>query len=316
MTQTNTGVAGIDTSKAKLDVAIYGTAKVEQVENTPAGFAALTARLRKAGVGRVGIEASGAYERDVTRHLRAAGFEVIVLQPLQVKAVAKLRLQRAKNDKIDAALIATCAALIDAPRPAPDERLAALAQDLTYIEQIEKHIACLKTQREHATERQRIMIDADIKAYKARQRAELKRIGGLLREHPDLAERLALVSSIPGIAERTAVALVVRMPELGRISREEAAALAGLAPFDHDSGSHHGQRAIAGGRARLRRSLYAAAQMAAFRWNPALKDLYRRLTSKGKPHKVAMVACARKLLIYANTVVERGTPWVTDPAAA
>ncbi len=316
MTQTNTGVAGIDTSKVKLDVAIYGTTKVEQVENTPAGFEELTAELQKAGVGRVGIEASGGYERDVVRHLRAAGFEVVVLQPMQVKALAKLRLQRAKNDKIDAVLIAACTALVDNPRAAPDDRLAALAQDLTYVEQLEKTIACWKARREHADERHCLMIDADIKTLEARRKAELRRIGQELRRHADLAERLALVRSIPGIGERTAIALVVRIPELGRISREEAAALAGLAPFDHDSGSHHGQRSIAGGRARLRRSLYAAAQMAAFRWNPALMDLYRRLTARGKPHKVALVACARKLLIYANTVVERGTPWVTTPTAA
>jgi transposase len=105
------------------------------------------------------------------------------------------------------------------------------------------------------------------------------------------------------------------MPELGRISREEAAALAGLAPFDDDSGKRKGQRHIAGGRGRLRRSLYAAALPAAFRWNKALIGLYRRLTERGKAHSAALIACARKLLIYANTVVARGTPWVDTPAA-
>ncbi len=99
------------------------------------------------------------------------------------------------------------------------------------------------------------------------------------------------------------------MPELGQISREKAAALAGLAPFDDDSGKHKGQRHIAGGRGRLRRSLFVAALPAAFRWNDALGVLYRRLIAAGKPHNLALVACARKLLIYANTVVQRGTPW-------
>ena len=103
------------------------------------------------------------------------------------------------------------------------------------------------------------------------------------------------------------------MPELGRVTREQAAALAGLAPFDDDSGSHRGQRHIAGGRSRLRRSLYAAAFSAAFHWNPALKALYARLTAAGKSHTAALVACARKLLIYANTVVQRGTPWQPKP---
>ncbi len=99
------------------------------------------------------------------------------------------------------------------------------------------------------------------------------------------------------------------MPEIGTISREQAAALAGLAPFDDDSGKHRGERHIAGGRQRLRRSLYAAALPAAFRWNTALIALYRRLTTRGKPHKLALVACARKLIIFANTVVQRATPW-------
>ena len=105
------------------------------------------------------------------------------------------------------------------------------------------------------------------------------------------------------------------MPELGRVSREEAAALAGLAPFNNDSGKHKGQRRIAGGRGRLRRSLFAAALPAAFRWNKALVRLYARLIARGKAHNAALIACARKLLIYANTVVARGTPWIEIPAA-
>jgi transposase len=136
-----------------------------------------------------------------------------------------------------------------------------------------------------------------------------------LRAHEDLGRRLDLVLSIPGLGERTAIALIVRMPELGRVSREEAAALAGLAPYDDDSGKHKGQRHIAGGRGRLRRSLFAAALPAAFRWNKALIELYTRLTARGKAHNAALIACARKLLIYANTVVHRGTPWVERPAA-
>ena len=132
--------------------------------------------------------------------------------------------------------------------------------------------------------------------------------------HEDLAKRFDLVLSIPGIGERTALALVIRMPELGQISREEAAALAGLAPFDNDSGQYRGQRKIAGGRGRLRKSLFAAALPAAFKWNKALIELYGRLRAKGKEHNLALIACARKLLIFANTVVQRGTPWVENTA--
>ena len=115
--------------------------------------------------------------------------------------------------------------------------------------------------------------------------------------------------SIPGIGERTALALILRMPELGRISREEAASLAGLAPFVHQSGKRKGETHIGGGRSRLRRSVFAAALPASFRWNPALVALYARLAGRGKPPKSALIACARKLLTFANTVLARGTPW-------
>jgi transposase len=130
-----------------------------------------------------------------------------------------------------------------------------------------------------------------------------------IRKHRDLAERLDLINSVDGIGPPTAVAILVRLPEIGRITREQAAALAGVAPYDDDSGERAGTRHIEGGRKRLRRALYTAALPASFRWNPQLMALYQRLIAAGKEHKRALVACARKLLIFANTVVARGTPW-------
>jgi len=309
--------AGIDTSKAKLDVAVHGSVEHWQVDNTPAGWRRLAAELTGAEVMRAGIEASGGYECGVVGYLRAKGFTVLVLQPIQVKAYARLHLRRAKNDKLDAALIAACAAMTDRPRIEPDQRLAKLAQHLTFVEQIEEDIARFKIRLEHVGERRhRRMVVTDIARLKARRLVELARIAAALRAHDDLARRLDLVLSVPGIGERTAIALIVRMPELGRVSREQAAALAGLAPFDDDSGKHSGERHIAGGRRRLRRSLFAAALPAAFRWNKALIELYSRLTQRGKAHNQALIACARKLLIYANTVVQRGTPWTERPVDA
>ena len=315
MTQTNTTTAGIDTSKAKLDIAVHNRTERWQVANALSGWQTLVANLTKAGVTRVGIEATGGYERGVVEHLRAAGFTVLVLQPMQVKAFGRVHLRRAKNDALDAVLIAACAASLDQPRIAPDPRLAELAGYLTFLEQLEEDIARFKTRLEHTEEPElRRIANSDIKRLKARKVTQIRNIAKRLRAHDDLARRLELVLSIPGIGERTALALVIRMPELGRISREEAAALAGLAPFDHDSGKYKGQRHIAGGRGRLRRSLFAAALPAAFRWNKALIHLYARLIAKGKAHNAALIACARKLLIYANTVVQCGTPW-TDNAA-
>jgi transposase len=316
MTKISMAVAGIDTSKAKLDIAVHGRTERWQVANDLPGWRRLVVELTKAGVARIGIEATGGYERGVVSHLRAGGFTVLVLQPIQVRAFARVHLRRAKNDALDAALIAACAAEIEAPRIEPDARLAELAGYLTFVEQIEEDIARFKVRLEHIDDpRLRRIVLADIERLKARRAAEMMRILRQLRGHHDLSHRLDLVLSVPGIGERTALAIVIRMPELGRVSREEAAALAGLAPFDNDSGTHKGQRHIAGGRARLRRSLFAAALPASFRWNKALVALYTRLIARGKAHNAALVACARKLLIYANTVVQRGTPWVDRPAA-
>jgi transposase len=299
MTQTITTTAGIDTSKAKLDIAVHGRTERWQVENSRCGWRRLAVELCKAAVTRVGIEATGGYERGVVGYLRERHFTVLVLQPIQVRAYARVHLRRAKNDGLDAVLIAACAFAIDQPSIEPDERLAKLADYLTFVEQIEEDIARLKIRLEHVGDpRLRRTVVADIKRLKARRAAELRRIVMQLRVHDDLDRRLGLVLSIPGIGERTALALIIRMPELGRVSREQAAALAGLAPFDDDSGTHKGQRHIAGGRGRLRRSLYAAALPAAFRWNNALIDLYARLMARGKAHNAALVACARKLLIY------------------
>jgi len=310
MTQSTTLTAGIDTAKDKLDIAVHGQAHTFSVKNNIGGWKVLAAELTKAGVTRVGIEATGGYERGVVRHLQAEGFSVLVMQPLQVKAYARLHLRRAKNDSIDATLIAACASAIDPASAEPDPRLDALVDQLTFIEQTEEDIIRCKTRLEHIHDpRLRRSVAADIARLEKRRATELRRVEAALRAQADLATRLDLVLSVPGIGVRTAIALILRLPELGKVSREQAAALAGLAPFDADSGKHKGERHIAGGRSRLRRSLYAAALPASFRWNPAVKALYGRLIKAGKSHKAALVACARKLLIFANTVVARGTPW-------
>src|SRR3954447_26534413 len=274
MTQINITTAGIDTSKAKLDIAVHDRTERCQVGNALSGWRALVTHLAKAGVTKVGIEATGGYERGVVEHLRTAGFTVLVLQPMQVKAFGRVHLRRAKSDALDAVLIAACAAMIDQPRIAPDPRLAELAQYLTFLEQLEEDIARFKTRLEHIDEPElRRIVDSDIKRLKERRAAQIRYLAKRLRAHGGLARRFELVLSVPGIGERTALAIVIRMPELGRISREEVTALAGLAPFDNDSGTQKGKRHIAGGRGRLRRSLYMAALPASFRWNQALIEL-------------------------------------------
>lgn len=302
--------AGIDTGKHGLDVAMHGSAERLHIDNTRQGHQALSVWLLRRRVKRVGIEASGGYESAVVAHLRRDGFVVVVFQPAQVRAYAVFHLQRAKNDKIDATLIAACTAAVTKIHAPPDPRLAPLAERLTLIEQITEDIARWKTRRESSRDPhgQRVW-DVEIRRCKAMLRSELKELLVAIRRHRDLAERLELIASIDGLGLRTAAAILLRMPEIGRLTREQAAALAGLAPYDDDSGKRTGARHIEGGRERLRTSLYTAALPAAFHWNAELKLLYRRLIAAGKPHKVALIACARKLIIYANAVVARGTPW-------
>lgn len=316
MSKSSTVVAGIDVAKAHLDIAIHGCKQSWQMANTAGGFGDLVRLMQQYRVDRIGIEATGGYEHDVVEHLRTAGLIVIVLQPKQVRAYAQIKLRRAKTDRIDAALIAAFVSEHGLVRETPDPRLAALAERLTYLEQIEEDMARIKTRLEHVRDPDvRQSWKHDLARLKQRRASIIARLLTSLRNHHDLASRFDLLLSVEGIGPRTAIALLIRMPELGRLSRGEAAALAGLAPFNNDSGKRSRPRSIEGGRTRLRTSIYAAALPAAFRWNAALVRLYNRLKAAGKPHKLALVACARKLLTFANTVLARGTPWLKSAAA-
>ena len=306
--------AGIDTGKRKLDVAIDGSSSQLQVENTPEGRKVLLEWLRSRKVKRIGIEASGGYELPVVIELRRNRFVVVVFQPAQVRAYAKFHSQIAKNDKMDAALIAACTAAVKKIHDAPDPRLQPFAERLTLIDQIGEDIKLRKNRIETCRDpRIQKLWEEEISRLAKCQRAELKALVGAIRQHRDLAQRLDLIYSVSGAGMPTAVTILVRMPEIGRLSREQVAALAGLAPYDDDSGERYGARHIDGGRKRLRRALYTAALPASFRWNPHLVALYQRLIAAGKGHKRALIACARKLLIFVNTVVARGTPWQAEP---
>ncbi|QQS11951.1 MAG: IS110 family transposase [Rhodospirillales bacterium] len=310
MAEHSTPVAGIDTGKTWLDIALWPDGATWRVPNTAEGHRALRERLAGLGVRRAGIEASGGYERAVAAALRGAGVEVAVLQPGQVRAFAAYKLRRAKNDRIDAALIAGCAAGLAGVRAAPDPRMAPLAEHLLFIEQIEDDLRQTRCRLERfAARRLRAGLERDVQRLERRRDAELALLLKTVRAEADLARRLDLVASVDGVGIRTALTLVVLMPELGALSREQAAALAGLAPFDRDSGTLRGERHIAGGRGRVRKALFNAALPAAFRWNDNLVPVYKTLVAKGKPHKKALVACARKLVIFVNAVLARGTPW-------
>ena len=307
--------AGIDTGKRKLDVAVHRSRDRLEFANDPDGHRKLATWLGECGVERVGIEASGGYESDVVAELRRAGFVVVVFQPAQVRAYARFHLQLAKNDKLDAALIAACTAAVETIRDPRDPRFAPLAARMTVIEQIGADIARCKTRLENAPDDYcRERWKAEIARLEKAHNAELRALEKLIRQHADLSERLDLIESVEGIGIKTAIVILVRVPEIGTLSREEVAALVGLAPYDNDSGDRRGDRSIRGGRKRVRCGLYAAALPAAQLHNKQLKAMYKRLIAAGKEHKVALVACARKLLIFANAVVARGKPWQPEYA--
>lgn len=311
--QSNTRIAGVDVSKPRLDVAIHGSQAMLQVANTPRGHAELIVWLRDHGVGRVGLEATGGYERGVMAALGTAGMELVLHQPIEVRLFARIRRLRAKNDRIDARLIACATAQVDTVKAAADPRLAELAERLTAYEQATDLTTLLKTQMEHVSlpdliEDARAQLVA-LKARKARLAADLLR---RIRLWPDLARRLDLVRSLPGAGPIVALGLIIRMPELGAMNRGQAAALIGVAPFDRDSGAHKGQRFIAGGRRRPRRLLYIAA-LAARRCDPGFRAFADRLAAAGKQPKKILVAIMRKLIEAANLVLKREQPWQAMP---
>lgn len=312
--QSNTKVAGVDVGKRWLDAAVHGLDDERRVANEAAGLSELIAWLKAREVGRVGLEATGGYERAARAALEAAGFEVVVHQPIEVRLFAQLKRRRAKNDRLDAQLIAAATAQVEAVKAAADPRLQELAERLTAYEQITDQAAELKTFLETVTLK-------DLAVAVRRQIAALERLKAKLatdvlariKAHPDLLARFRLLMSLPGAGPIVAATLVVRMPELGSMKRGQAAALLGVAPFDRDSGQYKGLRFIAGGRARPRRMLYLAA-LAAKRCDPALKAFAEQLRARGKPAKLVVVAVMRKLIEAANLVLSRGQPWLRHPA--
>lgn len=301
--------AGIDVSKDWLDIALHPGGACVRVVYDAAGLKILDAFLDAHDVGRVGFEASGGYEWRLLAHLRGKERPAGCFQPVQVRGFATSRRLRAKNDRLDAGLIAAYTASLESLPPLPEVRFDALAAELTYIEQLEARIACLKTMAETTRMRPlRRMHEADIARLEKRRVLRIARLIALLARDAELKRRFDLLVSIKGVGERTALAFVIRLPELGSASREEITALAGFAPYDHDSGKRHGRRHVEGGRKRLRKSLFMSA-FAAANFNPDLRSHYRRLRQAGKPHLLALIATARKLVILANTIVARGTPW-------
>jgi len=305
--------AGVDVSKARLDVFVRpGEAPGEAfaVANEEEGIERLVARLAEESVSLVVMEATGGFERPVAAALAAAGLPVAVVNPRQARDFARATGRLAKTDRIDAEVLARFAeAVRPAPRAVPDEKAQEFSAILARRRQVVGMLTAEKNRRGAATSKP---VKKRIEAHVRWLEKELARtdsdLDGAIRESPSLRENEALLRSVPGVGPVLARTLLAELPELLTLERKRLAALAGVAPLNRDSGTLRGRRTVWGGRARVRAALYMAALVAA-RFNPTLKEFYERLLAAGKPKKVALVACMRKLLSILGAVLRHRTPW-------
>ncbi|GAB9175748.1 IS110 family transposase [Bradyrhizobium diazoefficiens] len=316
MAQNDIVVVGIDVAKDKVDVCIRSLGKRQTFPCVTQGHRKLVAWLRKHQVGKAVMEASGGYERVWAKVLREAGIEVRIVDPKRVRSFALSAGRLAKNDAIDAEMIAWFAETFsDAPSQTYDaarEELQVLVK--ARLDLIDSRMR-LVGQSEHATPGLARKTHARILKSLANEIAKLEAaICAKIRSTPDFAERAEIIESVPGFAETSAANLVAGMPELGQVSNQIAAALIGVAPYDDDSGKRRGERHIKGGRRWVRNAIYMPCVGAATLNNPVLKAYYRRLLAKGKEPKVAIIACMRKLIVILNTMIARRQKW--DPSRA
>ena len=308
---------GVDVSKDTLDVHRMADGASRQFSNNKAGFKALVAFLGDPtdAQTRVVFEPTGPYHRAFERALAKAGVALVKVNPRQARRFAEATGKLAKTDRLDAVLLARMGALLDLEaRPARSESLdelaelhvarAALVKDRTAARNRAKALTLPILKRQNANRLKQI--EAQIAAIERQMKARIE-------ADPVLRSRFVILTSIPAIAQTTAFALLIEMPELGTLEAGHAASLAGLAPVARQSGRWTGRAFIRGGRASLRQALYMPALVAA-RFNPNLKAKYNHLVKAGKPPKVALTAIMRKLLVLANALLKKGRLWTPNPA--
>ena len=302
--------AGIDVSKARLDVALLPSGESFAVPNDEEGFNELLGRLGDPRPILVVLEASGGLERPVAATLAAAGIAVAVLNPRQTRDFARATGQLAKTDALDAQVLARFAeAVRPTPRTLPDaearEFQAILARRRQLIQMMTAEKNRLGAAASKAVGRR---IEAHIRWLEKELSRTDRDLDEAIEKSPAFKENEALLRSVPGVGPVLCRTLLAELPELGSLSPRELSALVGVAPLNRDSGTLRGRRSVWGGRARVREALYMAALIAS-RHNPTIRAFYARLLAAGKPKKVALVACMRKLLIILNAVMRDRTPW-------
>lgn len=301
-------ILAVDVSKDRLDCFAADGAEAFVLANTPAGHADLVRRAR-AGRCVVVLEASGGYERALIAACLGHGIAVRLLDPRRVRHFARAQGQWAKNDRLDARVIAAYAAAIPGALHQPDPDAARLAELVTYRRQLIDIETTLANQAEHLSDAE-LRRDARLRlnALKLRLVRLDARIETAIAASTGLARKAAILRSIPGVGPVLCATLLAGLPELGRLSRREIAALVGVAPMDNSSGRRQGPRSIYGGRPAIRATLYMAALVAS-RFNAPLAAFRDRLRGAGKKPKVAIVAVMRKLLVLANALIRDNRPY-------
>jgi transposase len=300
-------VAGIDVSKDWLDVALG--AESVRVANEAAGVGSLVERLQAMKVELVVMEATGGYETQAASAIAGAGLKLAVVNPRQVRDFAKATGRLAKSDRIDAHVIAAFGQAIE---PQITHLPDAQARELQGLLVRRSQLLGMRVQESNRLALMQGAMRKQIKSHIAWLDRAIDEVNtdltARLRSSPAWREKDELLRSLKGIGPITSGTLMTSLPELGQLNRRAIAALVGVAPFNRDSGSFRGRRAIWGGRAHVRHVLYMAA-IAAVRSNPVIKPFYEQLIARGKPHKVAMVACMRKMLTILNAMMRSNTPW-------
>ena len=300
---------GIDVCAQRLDWHRLPEGSCGSYANTADGIASLVAALRQASVDIVVIEATGGLQRQVATALVAAGFAVAVVNPRQVRDFARASGQLAKTDRIDAQVLALFGLRMQPqPRALPDEAAMELSDKLARRGQLVEMRAAEKNRRHRASTPMKKSIDRHLAFLDQAIKALDKDLDDTLRGSPAWAEKVELLDAVTGVGPVTIRRLLIELPELGMLTRHAIAKLVGVAPLNRDSGALRGKRTIWGGRVNVRNTLYMAAESAR-RFNPPLKAYFLRLKAAGKPHKVAIVAVARKLLVALNAMLRDRTPW-------
>ena len=300
---------GIDVSKASLEVAIHGQEATRSFGNTLEGHAELVAYLQPLNPTRIVLEASGGFEIEPMLALMSQGLPVSVVNPARVRSFAKAHGRMAKTDPIDAHLLAHFA---QAVRP----RLRSLqSEQETHLKNLvrrRRQVVAMLTAEKNRLHTTSVRLQTGVKKHiqwlQEEENELAQEIAELIQSLPEWREKEQILQSVPGISPVNAATLLAELPELGTTSRQKIAALAGVAPYNRDSGKRRGRRKTGGGRGGVRSAFYMAC-LSATQHNPVIQRFYERLIAKGKEPKVALTACMRKLLSILNAMLRNKEPW-------